>query len=83
MNADIGADDTVFVVTTRSSVQTGEELMKIETNVKADRFPNNHNRPAPRGLKVKTNAKAGRTPLSVFEQAVPPNHNQTLARRVR
>jgi len=57
--------------------------MKIETNVKADRFPKNQNRPAPRGLKVKTNAKAGRPPLPVFEQAVPPNHNQTLARRVR
>jgi len=57
--------------------------MKIETNVKTETFPKNDNRPAPRGLKVRTNAKAGRTPLPVFEQAVPPNHNQTLARRVR
>jgi hypothetical protein len=57
--------------------------MKIETNVKADRFPKNQTPPAPRGLKVKTNAKAGKPPLPVFEQATPPNHNQTLARRVR
>jgi hypothetical protein len=57
--------------------------MKIETNVKADRSPKNHNLPVARGMKVKTNAKAGRAPLPVFEQAVPPNHNQTLARRVR
>jgi hypothetical protein len=83
MKADIGADDTVFVVTTRSSVLTGEELMKNVTNVKADGFPKSHNLPAARGLKVRTNAKAGRAPLPVFEQAVPPNHNQTLARRVR
>ena len=57
--------------------------MKTETNVKADRFPKNDNRPAPRGLKVKTNAKAGKPPLPVFEQRGVPNHNQTLARRVR
>jgi hypothetical protein len=57
--------------------------MKNETNVKADGFPKNLNPPAARGLKVKTNAKAGRAPLPVFEQAVPPNHNQSLARRVR
>jgi len=57
--------------------------MKIETIVNSDRSPKNHNLPAPRGMKVKTNAKAGRAPLPVFEQAVPPNHNQTLARRVR
>lgn len=57
--------------------------MKIETNVKTDRYSKNDNRPVARGLKVRTNAKAGRAPLPVFEQAVPPNHNQTLARRVR
>ena len=33
--------------------------MKIISNVKADGITNNHNQKAARGLKVKTNVKAG------------------------
>jgi len=46
--------------------------MKIKSNVKAGSF-NNHNQTLVRGLKVKTNVKAGVGPGG-------DNHNQTLVR---
>jgi hypothetical protein len=36
--------------------------MKVKTNIKADGWLNNRNQTAPRGLKVKTNVKAGFNP---------------------
>ena len=44
--------------------------MKIKTTVKAGGVDNNHNQTMTRGMKVKTNVKAGAW----------SNHNQTLAR---
>lgn len=55
--------------------------MKIKTNVKADTgdsLTNNHNQTAARGLKVKTNIKAGPTAV---ERGV--NHNQHVARGLK
>ena len=36
--------------------------MKVKTNTKLGGLLNNHNQTAPRGLKVKTNVKAGFNP---------------------
>jgi hypothetical protein len=54
--------------------------MKIRTNVKAGATIN-HNQTVTRGLKIKTDIKAGFNP-----QPDPParsNHNQTVARGLR
>jgi len=55
--------------------------MKIKTNIKAGQLDTpggsgsvNHNQTVSRGLKVKTNAKAG---------ALTYNHNQTVARGLK
>jgi hypothetical protein len=53
--------------------------MKIKTNVKAGRRPdeplwNNHNQTAARSLKVRSGVKAG---------ALTSNHNQTVARGLK
>jgi hypothetical protein len=47
--------------------------MKINTNVKAGALVQNHNQTMTRGLKVKTNVKAGGW----------SNHNQTTARGLK
>ena len=51
--------------------------MKIKTNVKAGALSSNHNQTILRGLKVRTNLKAGHAPPS------DRNHNQTVARGLR
>jgi len=50
--------------------------MKIKSNIKAGDWPlsTNHNQTVARGLRVKTNAKAG---------ALTQNHNQTMARGLK
>ena len=48
--------------------------MKIKTNVKAGNTKLNHNQTILRGLKVRTNLRAGHAPPA------DRNHNQTVAR---
>ena len=50
--------------------------MKVRSNVKAGAYYPNHNQTISRGLKVKSNVKAGIGPDG-------SNHNQTIARGVR
>ena len=56
--------------------------MKINTNVKTGRVSGNHNQTVARGLKVKTNVKAGnhgQCPIITCGD----NHNQTVARGLK
>ena len=50
--------------------------MKIKSNVKAGALTTNHNQMIARGLKIKTNVKAGDWPLST-------NHNQIVVRGLK
>src|SRR5262245_42833105 len=88
MNADIEADGAAFVAITQSLFLIGE-LMKIKTNVKAGAWSvkddppagRNNNQTAARGLKVKTDVKAGG---GIRDD--PPsgkNNNQTVARGLK
>ena len=53
--------------------------MKTKTNVKAGGWTNNHNQTVSRGLKVKTNVKAG----IIIIGGRSSNHNQTAARGLK
>jgi hypothetical protein len=50
--------------------------MKIRSNVKAGGYNSNHNQTIARGVRVKSNVKAGTGPDGT-------NHNQMIARGVR
>ena len=54
--------------------------MKIKTIVKAGGWLNNHNQTVSRGLKVKTNVKAG---IIIIGGRSNHNHNQTAARGLK
>lgn len=51
--------------------------MQIKTNIKAGRISTNHNQTVTRGLKVKTNVKAGES------DALTSNHNQKVERGLK
>jgi len=55
--------------------------MKIRSNVKAGGIGSNHNQTAIRGLKVKTNVKAGHADGPAGSGGV--NHNQTAVRGLK
>ena len=65
--------------------------MKIKSNVKADAIGSNHNQTVVRGLKVKTNVKAGKTCDDPTPAPAPSgpggtggiNHNQTVVRGLK
>jgi hypothetical protein len=56
-------------------------IMNIKTNVKAGMLTKNHNQTLVRGLKIKTNVKAGGEVPP--DNALTKNHNQTLARGLK
>jgi len=45
--------------------------MKVKTNIKVGRIVSNHNQTASRGLKVKTNVKAGINFVAVVSKGSP------------
>ena len=53
--------------------------MKIKSNIKAGALPSNHNQTVTRGLKVRTNVKAG----AAIMNPPPSQHNQTIARGLK
>ena len=53
--------------------------MKIKSNLKAGGLASNHNQTIARGLKVKSNVKAGSFPPDPCKT----NHNQTVARGLK
>jgi hypothetical protein len=83
MNADLEAEDAAQNHQSLNINFDKEKVrMKIKSNVKAGSFQwgRNHNRTLARGLKVKTDAKAGAYFL------IPPtstNHDQTVARGLK
>jgi hypothetical protein len=59
----------------------GKTTVKIKANLKARKLATKHSRNTARGLKVKTNVKAGDG--GAEPNRVTANHNQTTARGVR
>jgi hypothetical protein len=67
--------------------------MRIKTNVKAGhgtgggggagRMPQNHNQTVTRGLKVRTNVKAGFNFTKPSDPPTERNHNQTITRGLK
>ena len=57
--------------------------MKIKTNMKAGDMQHQHNQTVARGLKVKTNVKAGGGTDAPESDRITANHNQTVVRGLK
>jgi hypothetical protein len=84
-NASLEAENVAAPFYVQRQIRKGEGQMKIRTNVKAGGSKPQHNQTVTRGLKLKTNVKAGDVPNGGGGTVglLGGNHNQPVARGLK